>query len=111
MKDDIYIPKRESTQTKIELASDVIRAENERRKELNKKSEKLLKKGKPATIIPLIKHIWEHTARKQRFKGNPGPIKNMGTMVLSNKLLCGKLSALCRTLRDNDIPYPWLEDV
>ena len=102
---EIYIPKREVTQTKIQLASDAIRDENDKRRKINKK--KIAEGLEPK--LPLIKHTFEHTARRQLFKKYPGPIKSMHTVVLSNKVLCGSLSRLCNTLRKYQIVYPWLE--
>jgi hypothetical protein len=80
------VSKRETTQTKIDLARDAL-------------GDFSIESKRPH--IPIY--------RKLRFKGNHGPIKGMDTVPISNKRLCGELGRLCQMLRERNIPYPWRE--
>ena len=105
----MHISKRETTVLKIEMASRVIREENERRRYHNTQREKLLKKGKSApAVLPILKPAFIHTARKtpkRMFHGTKG----MDTIMASSKVLCGRLGSLCNILREARLPYPWME--
>ena len=105
MKDkERYMPKREVTLTKIELASQAIKEENKRRKKYNAKVEKGRKGG---LLLSIIKPAAVPTARKTT--GNLRHVKGMDALTHANKRLCGRLSSLCDALRAAGLPYPWKE--
>ena len=78
-----HIPKKESTQLKIQLAWDV-----------------LTEKG---IEVPWIK--FGRSKLPSDFRG----IKHFHTIERSNKWLCGHLGKLCQIMKDNNITYPWRE--
>jgi len=81
-KKKFMIPKRETTQTKIDLARDAI----------------------------FEKTGWKpHAPIYRKIAQNLGPIKGMHTIPISNKRLCGMLSLLCDIMREEGIAYPWRE--
>ncbi len=109
MKDkERYMPKREVTLTKIEMASQVIKVENKRRKKHNLKTEKDLKKGRMGQFLPIIRPVAVPTARKTA--GDLRRVQGMDTLTHANKRLCGRLASLCDALKDAGLPYPWKEE-
>jgi hypothetical protein len=86
MSKEIRIPKRETTQTKIDLARDALRA------------------------VGINYHvpIYRNPRIKDGLKA--GPLKGTDTIPISNKMLCGQLGHLCKELRAHNIPYPWREE-
>lgn len=105
-----YVAKREVTVLKIEMASEAIRKENDRRRKHNDKREKLLKKGKAAPeALTILSPTFVHTARKTP-KRMPLYTRGVHTIVHSNKRLCGYLGLLCEVLKSAHIKYPWMEE-
>ena len=103
-----YMPKREVTLTKIEMASQAIKEENKRRKKHNLKTEKDLKKGRMGQFLPIIRPAAVPTARKTT--GDLRHVQGMSTLTVSDKRLCGRLASLCDALREAKLPYPWAEE-
>ena len=104
---EYYMPKREVTLIKIQMASQVIKEENKRRKKHNIKARKDFKKGKMAEILPIIHLAAVPTARKT--PDNMVHVKGMTSVTHANKRLCGRLSSLCDALKEAGLPYPWAE--
>ena len=105
MKDrENYIPKKEVTLMKIEMASQAIKEENKRRKKHNAK---MLKKDNRSGLLPIIHPAAVPTARKT--PGDLTHVRGMDTITHASKRLCGRLSSLCKALKDNGLPYPWVE--
>ena len=73
------ISKQDTTRIKIELAGAEIRKENKRRKKID--------------MEPISPSFIGVSTRRM--------------VTQSNKILCGKLSVLCDTMRWNGITYPW----
>ena len=106
-KKEYYMPKREVTLTKIQMASQAIKEENRRRKKHNIKARKDFKKGKEGKILPIIYPAAVPTARKT--PDNMVHVKGMTSVTHANKRLCGRLSSLCVALKEAGLPYPWAE--
>lgn len=103
--DSVYrVTKQESTKLKIELAAEVIRHENTRRKKLNKKNKRAIKEGN-ASKLPILKPSFIGVSTRRA----TGIIGGTSCVTQSNKFLCGKLSKLCAVMRKAGITYPWRE--
>jgi len=89
--DGFKITRRESLNLRIEMAHEALVEERARRE----------KRGLPSFHIPSFTK-----ARRLRFK-KMYPIKDMRTVLVSRKYLCGTLSVLCNRLRELGIKYPW----
>jgi hypothetical protein len=99
-KRDTYdISKQGITATKIELAAAAIVEENKRRKKFNKG----MWRKKDTPQLPMLRpsHARIYTRRARDEHGG-----SSGVMA-SNKYLCGRLSELCKVMREAGIRYPW----
>lgn len=93
------ISKQGITATKIELAAQAIVAENKRRRRHNKG----LWRSKDTPRLSMIRPAYARIHTRKSY----GAFGGTSGVMASNKYLCGRLSALCDTLRSAGIRYPW----
>lgn len=94
------------TAHKIEMASDAIKAENNRRRKLNKKKSHIkLPDGRTfvANPMPMLRPSYQEVGTRRAID----KYGYKGKVIASKKFLVGRLGHLCQVMRDNDIAYPW----